>query len=74
MKCLCLVAVLSAAALAGCGGGDDDTGGGGEVGGAGTADRPPAETDSSNAPQRIEMSEFAFSPGDLQLERGDDLL
>ena len=74
MKCLWLVAVLSAAALASCGGGDDDTGGGGEVGGAGTADRPPAETDSSNAPQRIEMSEFAFSPGDLQLERGDDLL
>jgi len=46
-------------------------GGGGEVGG--TADRP-AETGSSNAPQRIEMREFAFSPGDLQVERGDDLL
>jgi len=72
MKRLGLVAVLSAAALAGCGGGDDDTGGGGEAGG--TPDRRPAETGSTNAPQRIEMREFAFLPGDVQVERGDGLL
>lgn len=54
--------LVAAAVIGGCGGGD---GGGGE--------REP-EGGGSNSPQRVEMSEFAFSPDEVRVEAGDGIL
>lgn len=56
--------LLIAALIGGCGGGDDGGDGG---------EREP-EGGGGNSPQRVEMSEFAFSPAEVRAGAGDGIL
>ncbi len=65
MRAQALGIVVAAALIGGCGG--DDGGGGGSG-----AEREPKRS-TGNAPQRVEMSEFAFSPETVRVKRGDGI-